>query len=134
MAEFGRPDRHRQDVQNALILIWQENVIWSSRQTQTRCPECSDARPARPRMKAITKTQQWRTTRLHLAINNQNIHDAKHHIEKTSTKSIAQTSDLLLSRQLTPFAASLPLCPKRVQSASNNTRPSSISTEGAASG
>ena len=28
MAEFGRPDRHRKDVQNALILIWQENVIW----------------------------------------------------------------------------------------------------------
>ena len=27
MAEFGRPDRHRKDVQNALILIWQENVI-----------------------------------------------------------------------------------------------------------
>ena len=63
MAEFGRPDRHRKDVQNALILIWQENVIWraffminilvtlrgcsdgriwSSRQTLTRCPECSD--------------------------------------------------------------------------------------------
>ena len=63
MAEFGRPDRHRKDVQNALILIWQENVIWraffmihilvtlrgcsdgriwSSGQTLTRCPECSD--------------------------------------------------------------------------------------------
>ena len=74
MAEFGHPDRHRQDVQNALILIWQENVIWrsffminilvtlrecshgrilSSRQTQKRCPECSDARLARPRMKGL---------------------------------------------------------------------------------
>ena len=68
MAEFGHPDRHRKDVQNALILIWQENVIWraffminilvtlrgcsdgriwSSRQTQKRCPECSDLDLAR---------------------------------------------------------------------------------------
>ena len=34
---------------------------------------------------------------LQLAINNQNIHDTKHHIDKTSTKSITQTSELLLS-------------------------------------
>ena len=27
MAEFGRPDRHRKDVQNALILIWQEMLF-----------------------------------------------------------------------------------------------------------
>ena len=43
----------QKSVQNALILIWQENVIWSSRQTQTRCPKCSDARPARPPMKGL---------------------------------------------------------------------------------
>ena len=68
MAEFGRPDKLRKDDQNALILIWQENVIWtsffminilvtlrgcsdgriwSSRQTQKRCPECSDPDLAR---------------------------------------------------------------------------------------
>jgi hypothetical protein len=58
---------------------------------------------------------------LQLAIINQNIHEAKQHIEKTSSDSIAQTSELLLSQQ-------------RGQSASNNVMPSPISIAGAASG
>ena len=80
--EFRDPDRHRKDVQNALILIWQKNVIWrsfcminilvtlrecsdgriwSSRQTQKRCPECSDARLARPRMKGLQSEAECMT-------------------------------------------------------------------------
>ena len=61
MAEFGHPDRHRKDVQNALILIWQDIMIARLASAKPH-PKASNLTPkrlgsstrqARPRMKGL---------------------------------------------------------------------------------